>query len=65
MWTLETFEGKKTWYEGELIEKIKAICKKTCNYNDNCDSYSCYECKFINEETAIKRILDLIQENEK
>ena len=62
MWKLKTYKGEQIYYEAELIEKIKEICKKTCNYNDNCDSYSCYECKFIDEEAAIKRILDLIKD---
>lgn len=28
MWKLENHEGVKYWYEGELIEKIKSICKE-------------------------------------
>lgn len=54
----------KVWYEAELIEKIKEICKNTCSFH-HCDCRGCYECKHIDEQDAIKIILELIQENEK
>lgn len=64
MWRINTFEGEKIFYEADLIEQIKAICKNTCAQND-CDYGECYGCRHINEEAAIKRILMIIQENEK
>ena len=65
MWQTVDYKGNTVkWYESELIEKITEICKNTCSFH-NCGGYSCYECKHIDEQTAIKRILELIQENEK
>ncbi len=64
MWQTVDYKGNTVkWYEAELIEKITSICKNTCTQND-CDYGGCYGCKHIDEEAAIKRILDLIQENE-
>ena len=65
MWQTVDFKGNTVkWYEAELIEKITSICKNTCTQND-CDYGGCYGCKHIDEEAAIKRILMIIQENEK
>ena len=52
MWKLENHEGVKYWYEGELIERIKAECndKLTQAYD-------------VTDVT--KRILKIIQEYEK
>ena len=55
MWTLETFEGKKTWYEAELIDKIT----KRCNMFKGIFNYD-KSAVFVAQE-----ILDLINEYEK
>lgn len=65
MWRVNKIGQEQVWYESEIIEKIKAICKNTCNYGDNCNGYHCYSCKCINEEAAINQILNLIKEVEK
>ena len=28
VWITENYKGKQVWYEAELIEKIRAICKE-------------------------------------
>jgi len=53
MWQTEDYEGNTVkWYESELIEKIKAECLDELTQN--------YDVTGVT-----KRILDLIQENEK
>lgn len=52
MWQTVDYKGNTVkWYEAELIERIKKECK---DYDRDC----------IQECGIIKRILDLIQENE-
>lgn len=52
MWITTDYKGnKQVWYEGELVEKIKAECKEC--YQNNVKYYG----------LALK-ILEMIQENE-
>ena len=53
MWQTVDYKGNTVkWYEAELIEKIKAECKDKLTQN-------------FDVTGVTKRILDLIQENEK
>ena len=27
VWTVNTYKGQKTWYEAELIENLKQLCR--------------------------------------
>ena len=46
----------------KALEEIRGITTNTCNYNENCDGYACYSCKYIDEPSAIRRIQDKINE---
>lgn len=41
-WVLDTYQGKKTWYSADVVEKIKAYCERQnddcgkCGLNDTC-----------------------------
>ena len=48
----------KVWYEAELIELIKALCKPASNYSTDADAWA------LGKKHLAKQVLDLIQENE-
>ena len=58
MWKLDTYKGEQTYYEAELIEKIKEIALTNC--------LTCGECKhsFKFEQCGYSDILDLIKSYE-
>jgi hypothetical protein len=49
----------KVWYEAELIELIKALCKPASNYSTDADAWA------LGKKHLAKQILEIIQENEK
>ena len=68
MWTLETFEGKKTWYEGELIERLKSECKEHIEFCEECEGderIDCIDCTEGGKALMAIGVLDIIQEYEK
>lgn len=58
-WVLDTYQGKKTWYSSDVIEKIYRIAKWASNYynNKNDDVLQCAE--------KHQRIVDIIESEEK
>jgi len=65
MWKLKTYKGEQTYYEAELIEKIRKECKEAMEtydkeqfYEDDCDI-------FEGEAIMANRIMEMIQEFER
>jgi len=58
-WVLDTYQGKKTWYSADVIEKIYKIAKWASNYynNKNDDVLQCAE--------KHQRIVDIIESEDK
>ena len=60
MWQTVDYKGNTVkWYEAELIELIKSLCKPASNYSTDADAWA------LGKKHLAKQVLDLIQENEK
>lgn len=60
MWQTVDYKGNTVkWYEAELIELIKALCKPALNYSTGSDTWA------LGKKHLAKQVLDLIDENEK
>ena len=59
-WVLDTFQGVKTWYSGDIIERIKKVVTK--NICKKCPE-PCME-KMV-EPCSDKQVLTIIENEEK
>lgn len=59
MWKLNRIGQEKVWYEKELIEKIKEVCKPALQHSQSADVWA------LGQKHLAKQILEMIQEWER
>lgn len=56
-WVLDTFQGVKTWYSSDVIDKIVSVCEEHICDNESCDYPEC--------ECLPRAVLEIIEKEDK